>query len=133
MSRRVMGKAAFAHLQDMSGRIQVYVDRKGLPAETLEAIKTWDMGDIISAEGTLARSGKGDLYVHMTAVELLTKSLRPLPDIQRKIEGLRRRAGRTRKMKSNAAVVTAGIITFGHIAQEVFNRLPEETQDGEVG
>jgi lysyl-tRNA synthetase class 2 len=64
----------------MSGRIQVYVNRKTLPAETLEAIKHWDLGDIIAAEGTLARSGKGDLYVEMTSVRLLTKSLRPLPD-----------------------------------------------------
>jgi len=55
--------------------------------------------------------------------------LRPLPDIQRENEALRKRAGRTRKMKSNAAVVTAGIVTFGHNAQEVFNRLPAETQD----
>ena len=55
--------------------------------------------------------------------------LRPLPDIQRENEALRKRAGRTRKMKSNAAVITAGIITFGHTAQEVFNRLPEEMQD----
>ncbi|SDS81181.1 lysyl-tRNA synthetase, class II [Halopseudomonas xinjiangensis] len=78
--RIMLNRGAFMVLQDMSGRIQVYVDRKGLPADTLEQIKTWDMGDIISAEGTLARSGKGDLYVHMTAVELLTKSLRPLPD-----------------------------------------------------
>ncbi len=78
--RIMLNRGAFMVIQDMSGRIQVYVDRKGLPAETLEAIKTWDMGDIIAAEGTLARSGKGDLYVHMTAVQLLTKSLRPLPD-----------------------------------------------------
>ena len=76
----MLNRGAFMVLQDMSGRIQVYVDRKGLPAETLEAIKTWDLGDIIGAEGTLARSGKGDLYVHMTSVRLLTKSLRPLPD-----------------------------------------------------
>ncbi|CEA01036.1 lysyl-tRNA synthetase [Pseudomonas saudimassiliensis] len=78
--RIMLNRGAFMVLQDMSGRIQVYVDRKGLSAETLEAIKTWDLGDIIAAEGTLARSGKGDLYVHMTAVQLLTKSLRPLPD-----------------------------------------------------
>ena len=55
--------------------------------------------------------------------------LRPLPDIQRENEALRLRAGRIRKMKSNAAVVTAGIITFGHMAQDVFNRLPDEIQD----
>lgn len=78
--RIMLNRGAFMVLQDMSGRIQVYVDRKGLPAETLEAIKTWDMGDIIAAKGTLARSGKGDLYVNMTSVRLLTKSLRPLPD-----------------------------------------------------
>ncbi|WP_150301814.1 lysine--tRNA ligase [Pseudomonas profundi] len=78
--RIMLNRGAFMVIQDMSGRIQVYVDRKGLPAETLEAIKSWDMGDIIAAEGTLARSGKGDLYVHMRDVQLLTKSLRPLPD-----------------------------------------------------
>ncbi len=78
--RIMLNRGAFMVLQDMTGRIQVYVDRKGLPAETLEAIKHWDLGDIIAAEGTLARSGKGDLYVHMTDVRLLTKSLRPLPD-----------------------------------------------------
>ena len=78
--RIMLNRGAFMVLQDTSGRLQVYVDRKGLPAETLEAIKSWDLGDIIAAEGTLARSGKGDLYVHMTDVRLLTKSLRPLPD-----------------------------------------------------
>ena len=55
--------------------------------------------------------------------------LRPLPDIQRENEALRMKAGRSRKIKSNAAVVTAGIITFGHTAQGVFNALPEEIQD----
>ena len=78
--RLMLNRGAFMVIQDMTGRIQLYVDRKGLPAETLEAIKHWDLGDIIAAEGTLARSGKGDLYVHMKHVRLLTKSLRPLPD-----------------------------------------------------
>ena len=78
--RIMLNRGAFIVLQDSSGRLQVYVDRKGLPSETLESIKGWDLGDIIAAEGTLARSGKGDLYVHMQAVRLLTKSLRPLPD-----------------------------------------------------
>ncbi|HZJ95497.1 MAG TPA: lysine--tRNA ligase [Thiopseudomonas sp.] len=78
--RIMRSRGPFMVLQDMSGRLQVYVDRKGLPAETLAAIKTWDLGDIIGAKGTLARSGKGDLYVHMSEVQLLTKSLRPLPD-----------------------------------------------------
>lgn len=78
--RIMLNRGAFMVLQDTSGRIQVYVDRKTLPAETLEAVKTWDLGDIIATEGTLARSGKGDLYVNMSDVRLLTKSLRPLPD-----------------------------------------------------
>ena len=78
--RIMLNRGAFMVLQDMTGRLQVYVDRKGLAAATLEEIKHWDLGDIIAAEGHLARSGKGDLYVHMTQVKLLTKSLRPLPD-----------------------------------------------------
>lgn len=78
--RIMLNRGAFMVIQDRTGRVQVYVDRKGLPAETLDAIKSWDLGDIIGAEGTLARSGKGDLYVSLTSVQLLTKSLRPLPD-----------------------------------------------------
>ena len=78
--RIMLNRGAFMVIQDMTGRIQVYVNRKTLPEETLAAVKTWDLGDIIAAEGTLARSGKGDLYVEMTQVRLLTKSLRPLPD-----------------------------------------------------
>lgn len=78
--RIMLNRGAFMVIQDMTGRIQLYVNRKTLPEETLAAVKTWDLGDIICAEGTLARSGKGDLYVEMTQVRLLTKSLRPLPD-----------------------------------------------------
>lgn len=78
--RIMLNRGAFMVIQDMTGRLQVYVDRKGLPQETLDAIKTWDLGDIIGAEGYIARSGKGDLYVHLESVRLLTKSLRPLPD-----------------------------------------------------
>ncbi|VVN95617.1 lysine--tRNA ligase [Pseudomonas fluorescens] len=78
--RLMLNRGSFMVIQDMSGRIQVYVNRKTLSEETLAAVKTWDLGDIIAAEGTLARSGKGDLYVEMTNVRLLTKSLRPLPD-----------------------------------------------------
>jgi lysyl-tRNA synthetase class 2 len=63
-------------IQDMTGRIQLYVDRKGLPKDTLETIKGLDLGDIIAA-GYIGRSGKGDLYVHLEGFELLTKSLRP--------------------------------------------------------
>ncbi|MCL7461691.1 lysine--tRNA ligase [Pseudomonas sp. NW5] len=78
--RIMLNRGAFIVIQDCSGRIQLYVNRKTLPAETLEAIKHWDMGDIIATTGVLARSGKGDLYVDMQETRLLTKSLRPLPD-----------------------------------------------------
>ena len=78
---RIMAKRGpFLVLQDMSGRIQAYVDKKKLPEQQLPEIKTWDIGDIIGCEGPVHKSGKGDLYVHMDSVELLTKSLRPLPD-----------------------------------------------------
>lgn len=78
--RIMLNRGAFMVLQDMTGRIQLYVDRKGLPKDKLAEIKTWDLGDIVGVEGTLQRSGKGDLYVNMERAELLTKSLRPLPD-----------------------------------------------------
>ncbi len=78
--RIMLNRGAFMVLQDMTGRIQLYVDRKGLPKPKLAEIKTWDLGDIVGIEGTLQRSGKGDLYINMETAELLTKSLRPLPD-----------------------------------------------------
>ena len=78
---RIMAKRGpFLVLQDMSGRIQAYVDKKQLPEEQLPEIKSWDIGDIIGCRGPVHKSGKGDLYVYMESVELLTKSLRPLPD-----------------------------------------------------
>lgn len=78
---RIMAmRGPFLVLQDMTGRIQAYVDKKQLPEATLNEIKTWDIGDIIGAEGPVHKSGKGDLYVYLEKVELLTKSLRPLPD-----------------------------------------------------
>ena len=78
--RIMLNRGAFLELQDQSGRIQLYVNRKALAKETLAEIKTWDLGDIIGVEGTVQRSGKGDLFVDMEAVQLLTKSLRPLPE-----------------------------------------------------
>ena len=80
MLKRVMGKACFATLQDSSGRIQLYVTLDGVGAETLDAFKRWDLGDILGCEGTLFRTKAGELSVRATRVRLLTKSLRPLPD-----------------------------------------------------
>jgi len=79
MAKRVMGKAAFAQLQDMSGRIQLYLVGAGL-GESYDAFKGWDIGDILAVEGTLTRTRTGELSVKVTAIRLLTKALRPLPD-----------------------------------------------------
>jgi lysyl-tRNA synthetase class 2 len=80
MLKRVMGKASFATVQDMSGRIQFYINDEGVSAETHEAFKHWDMGDIIAAKGTLFKTNKGELSVRVSELRLLTKSLRPLPE-----------------------------------------------------
>ncbi|MCE8016789.1 lysine--tRNA ligase [Halomonas sp. MCCC 1A17488] len=78
---RIMRKRGpFLVIQDPSGTIQLYVDKKGLAEEVLEDIKGWDIGDIVAARGPVHKSGKGDLYVMMEEARLLTKSLRPLPD-----------------------------------------------------
>ncbi|MCC6302597.1 MAG: lysine--tRNA ligase [Gammaproteobacteria bacterium] len=80
MTRRLMGKAAFAHLQDMSGQIQLYVQRDTVGLEAFEEFKRWDIGDILGAEGALFRTKTGELSVKVDRVRLLTKALRPLPD-----------------------------------------------------
>ncbi len=81
MSRRIMGKASFCHLQDRSGRIQLFVQRDALPEGAYnEAFKKWDLGDILGAEGTLFKTRTGELSVRVTAIRLLTKALRPLPE-----------------------------------------------------
>ncbi|RZU98172.1 lysine--tRNA ligase [Spiribacter vilamensis] len=78
--KRVMGKASFATLRDMSGDIQLFVRRDDLPGDVYPAFKGWDAGDIVGAAGTLMRTQTGELSVHCDELRLLTKSLRPLPD-----------------------------------------------------
>ena len=81
MTRRIMGKAAFSHLQDMSGQIQVYVSRDHLPEGVYnEQFKKWDIGDILGAEGVLFKTKVGELSVRLDSIRLLTKALRPLPE-----------------------------------------------------
>ncbi len=82
MSRRIMGKASFAHLQDMSGRIQLFVQRDALPEGfyNQQFKKEWDVGDIIGAEGVLFKTRTGELSIRVDELRLLTKSLRPLPE-----------------------------------------------------
>ena len=80
MLKRVMGKACFGTLQDMSGRIQLYVTLDGVGAAALDAFKRYDLGDILGARGTLFRTKTGELSVKCSEVRLLSKSLRPLPE-----------------------------------------------------
>lgn len=80
VSRRVMGRASFAHLQDRSGRMQLYVRREDVGEEAYAAFKKWDIGDIIGVEGYVFRTQTGEISLHVTALVLLSKSLLPLPE-----------------------------------------------------
>jgi len=81
MTRRIMGKASFVTLQDVGGRIQLYVARDDL-AEGIynEQFKKWDLGDILGARGKLFKTKTGELSIHCSELRLLTEALRPLPD-----------------------------------------------------
>jgi len=81
ISRRIMGKAAFVHVRDRSGaQIQLYLRRDDLPEGVYQAFKHWDVGDIVGAAGVLMRTKTGELSLHADRLELLVKSLRPLPE-----------------------------------------------------
>ena len=79
MAKRVMGKASFATISDRSGRIQLFLQSAAL-GEVYDAFKTWDVGDMVGAAGSLFRTRTGELSVKVTSLRLLVKSLRPLPD-----------------------------------------------------
>ena len=80
MSRRIMGKASFAHIQDMSGNIQLFLQRNKLPQGVYEDFTKYDIGDIVGAEGDLFHTRTGELSVRVGSIRLLTKALRPLPE-----------------------------------------------------
>jgi lysyl-tRNA synthetase, class II len=80
MTRRLMGKASFTHIQDMSGRLQLYIRQDVIGDVEYEAFKQWDLGDIIGAEGHLFKTKTGELSLKVSKVILLTKAVRPLPD-----------------------------------------------------
>jgi len=94
MAKRVMGKASFAKLQDRSGQIQIFVQRDVVSTDVYQAFKRWDLGDIIWVRGTVFRTKTGELSVKAEEIELLTKSLRPLPE---KFHGLTDREMRYRQ------------------------------------
>ena len=80
LSKRVMGKASFAKLQDRSGQMQIHLERDRLPEGQYQAFKSWDLGDIIAVTGTLFRTRTGELTVRAEQARVLVKSLRPLPE-----------------------------------------------------
>ncbi|MBL0141201.1 MAG: lysine--tRNA ligase [Betaproteobacteria bacterium] len=109
MLKRLMGKASFATLQDMSGRIQVYVKSDALGTDAYEDFKHWDLGDIVGAEGTLFRTKTGELTIQVSSIRLLSKSLRPLPD---KFHGLADMEARYRNRHVDLIVNPESLDTF---------------------
>lgn len=80
LSKRVMGKASFMHLQDRDGRIQVYVSRESLGEEEYKKFKKLDLGDIVEVRGYVFETQMGEISVHGEKITLLSKSLYPLPE-----------------------------------------------------
>ena len=81
MSRRVMGKASFSHIQDGEGRIQIYVTRQDVGEDVYASYKKdFDIGDIVGVRGTVFKTQTGEVSIHATHFEMLTKSLLPLPE-----------------------------------------------------
>ncbi len=80
MSRRDMGKANFIDIMDASGRIQCYVRINDIGEETFDEYRKWDIGDIVGISGTVFRTRRGEISVHVYEIELLAKSLLPLPE-----------------------------------------------------
>jgi len=80
MSKRVMGKASFCNIQDLPGNIQSYVARDSVGEESYADFKKFDVGDIVGIEGEVFRTKTGEMSIHATKVELLSKSLQVLPE-----------------------------------------------------
>jgi lysyl-tRNA synthetase class 2 len=80
MAKRIMGKASFVHLKDSSGRIQLFMQQGALGEALYDDFKTWDVGDIVAAEGELFKTKTGELSVRAEKARLISKSLLPLPE-----------------------------------------------------
>lgn len=94
MSKRVMGKASFCDVRDGSDRMQVYVKRDDIGTEEYQGFKKWDLGDIVGVEGMVFRTQKGEISIHAHSIQLLSKSLLPLPE---KFHGLKDQETRYRQ------------------------------------
>ncbi|MBQ7939339.1 MAG: lysine--tRNA ligase [Clostridia bacterium] len=80
MAKRIMGKASFAHVQDLSGKMQLYIARDSLGEEPYAGFKKMDIGDIIGVKGSVFKTKTGEISLHVTELTLLSKSLQPLPE-----------------------------------------------------
>ncbi|WP_418523089.1 lysine--tRNA ligase [Ruminococcus sp.] len=80
MSKRVMGKASFCHIQDLKGTIQVYVARDNIGEDSYKDFKKYDIGDIVGITGEVFKTKTGEISIHATSVTLLSKSLQILPE-----------------------------------------------------
>lgn len=101
MTLRSFGKATFFHLQDQSGQVQIFVQKKNLGEEDYALFKKFDIGDIVGVRGTLFRTKKGELTLDAESVHLVSKSLRPLPE---KYHGLKDVEARYRQRYLDLAV-----------------------------
>ncbi len=125
LAKRIMGRASFARLRDLSGDMQLFIQKNALPEGRYEEFKTWDLGDILGAEGTMFKTKTGELSVKVDSLRLLTKSLRPLPE---KFHGLADQETRYRQRyvdlimnESTRAVFQLRSAMIAHI-REFFNR-----------
>ena len=126
MSRRIMGKASFLDLRDGSDRMQVYVRRDDVGADEYMDFKKWDIGDILGVEGFVFRTQKGEMSVHAQKIELLSKSLLPLPE---KFHGLKDTDTRYRQRYLDLIVnpeVKEAFVKRSRIITEIRNFLNEE-------
>ena len=121
MLRRVMGKASFITLEDVSGRIQCYITQDHLGDAYEEFKEWWDIGDIVGVSGVLMRTNKGELTVEASAIRLLNKTLRPLPE---KFHGLTDTETRYRRRYLDLIMNEEGRRVFA-IRSELVRRLRE--------
>lgn len=123
MSKRIMGKASFAHLLDYKGGIQIYVRRDDVGEEAYAAFKTYDIGDILGVTGKVFKTRTGEVSIHVDSLILLSKSLRPLPE---KFHGLKDPELRYRQRFVDLIVnpeVRETFIKRSRIISEIRNRL----------
>ena len=126
MSKRVMGKASFAHLLDYKGDIQIYVKRDDIGEEAYADFKAMDIGDILGVTGLVFKTRTGEVSIHAQSVALLSKSLRPLPE---KFHGLKDAETRYRQRFVDLIVnpeVRSTFIKRAQIEAEIRRRLNEQ-------